>query len=112
MVVRKKIDFQSEEYRLGQNIQRIRKLRGYSQTQLAELMDMDRAAISNYENGSKGEMGFKTLHKFARALGTTTSELLGEKKEESEVFDMLDEENKQMLLKMAEALLLKQQLTA
>lgn len=81
MAVAKTIDFHSEEYRLGQRIQHIRKKRGLSQTQLGNLMGMDRAAISNYENGSKGEMGFKTLQKFAKALGVTTSVLLGEESE-------------------------------
>ena len=52
-------DVNYEEYILGQNIRRYRQKKGMSQMQLSDLMDIDRAAISNYENGSKGEMGFK-----------------------------------------------------
>ena len=119
MTVAKTIDWHSEEYILGQRIQHIRKKRGLSQTQLGNMMDMDRAAISNYENGSKGEMGFKTLQKFAKALGVTTSVLLGEESEvEREdkhagaILDMLSGENKEMMLKMAQALILQQQMGA
>ena len=67
-------------------------------------MDMDRAAISNYENGSKDEMGFKTLQKFAKALGVTTSVLLGEESEveredkhAGDMLDMLSIEKKEMI---------------
>ena len=119
MTVAKTIDWYSEEYILGQRIQHIRKKRGLPQTQLGNLMGMDRAAISNYENGSKGEMGFKTLQKFAKALGVTTSVLLGEESEAEkedkpagDILDMLSDENKEMILKMAQALILQQQMGA
>ncbi len=77
MAVGKLSDVHSEEFILGQNIQKYRKKRGLSQTQLADIMDVDRAAISNYENGAKGEMGFKMLRRFSRALEVSTDALLG-----------------------------------
>lgn len=118
MAVAKTIDFNSEEYKMGQRIQSIRKERGLSQTQLGNMMDMDRAAISNYENGSKGEMGFKTVKRFADALGVSVSVLYGEEQEAQEpdstndILQGLNPENYDMLMKMAEALLLKQNMTA
>ena len=74
----KVLDINSEEYKLGQQIQKYRKLNGMTQNQLAYLMDMDRANIANYENGTKGEMGFKTLKRFSIALGIPVEVLLGE----------------------------------
>lgn len=74
----KVLDISSEEYRLGQQIQKYRKLRHLTQNQLADLMDMDRANIANYENGTKGEMGFKTLRKFSIALEVSVNVLLGD----------------------------------
>ena len=103
MAVGKLSDVHSEEFILGQNIQKYRKKRGLSQTQLADIMDVDRAAISNYENGAKGEMGFKMLRRFSRALEVSTDALLGIEKE-----DMLNEENRKFIQKMREALLCRQ----
>ena len=105
MAVGKLSDVHSEEFILGQNIQKYRKKRGLSQTQLEDIMDVDRAAISNYENGAKGEMGFKMLRRFSRALEVSTDALLGIEKE-----DMLNEENRKFIQKMREALLLQQSL--
>jgi transcriptional regulator with XRE-family HTH domain len=109
MAVAKKVDFNSDEYYLGQRIKKRRKELGYSQTQLADLMDMDRSAISNYENGSKGEMGFKTLQRFATALGVTTSELLGETIRNSDPLEGLDETNRKTVLEMIDFFKTKQQ---
>ena len=99
MAVGKLSDVHSEEFILEQNIQKYRKKRGLSQTQLADIMDVDRAAISNYENGAKGEMGFKMLRRFSRALEVSI-----------EKEDMLNEENRKFIQKMREALLLQQSL--
>ena len=46
---------------------------------MSDAVDIDRADISKYENGTKGEMGFKTLKKFASALEVSTDDLLAEK---------------------------------
>ena len=74
------IDVHSEEYILGQNIRKYRLKKGWSQKTLSDVVDIDRADISKYENGVKGEMGFKTLKKFAIALGVSADDLLiGEK---------------------------------
>lgn len=79
------VDIHSEEYILGQNIRKYRLKKGWSQKQLSDAVDIDRADISKYENGTKGEMGFKTLKKFAAALEIGTDDLLAEKEKTAEV---------------------------
>ena len=79
------VDIHSEEYILGQNIRKYRLKKGWSQKQLSDAVDIDRADISKYENGTKGEMGFKTLKKFAAALEVGTDDLLTEKETTAEV---------------------------
>ena len=112
MAVSKRVDVNSEEYRLGQNIRRRREALGLSQHQLCDIMNMDRAAISNYENGMKGEMGFKTLKKFSRALSVSADELLGittsSHTSDITLLEQLSEENVSTLRTVAEALILKQ----
>ena len=48
------VDIHSEEYILGQNIRKYRLEKGWSQKQLSDAVDIDRADISKYENGTKG----------------------------------------------------------
>ncbi|RHO04484.1 XRE family transcriptional regulator [Clostridium sp. AM22-11AC] len=79
------VDIHSEEYILGQNIRKYRLEKGWSQKQLSDAVDIDRADISKYENGTKGEMGFKTLKKFAAALEVSTDDLLAEKEKTVEI---------------------------
>ena len=73
------VDIHSEEYILGQNTRKYRLKKGWSQKELSDGVDIDRADISKYENGTKGEMGFKTLKKFAAALDVSVDDLLAEK---------------------------------
>ncbi len=77
-------------------------------------MDMDRSAIANYENGTKGEMGFKTLKRFSAALGVSVDVLLGDGNDEDleDNIAQLNEENKNIIRQVASGLLLKQQMTA
>jgi transcriptional regulator with XRE-family HTH domain len=104
----------SEEYKLGQQIHRYRKLHQWTQNDLADRMDMDRSAIANYENGTKGEMGFKTLKRFSAALGVSVDVLLGDGNDEDleDNIAQLNEENKNIIRQVASGLLLKQQMTA
>ena len=48
------INVHSEEYILGQNIRNCRMKKKWTQKQLAIAVDVDRADISRYENGTKG----------------------------------------------------------
>ena len=109
------LDINSEEYKLGQQIRKYRLLRGMTQNQLADLMDMERANISNYENGTKGEMGFRTLRRFGEALGVSVDILLGNKAAEDgldEIITQLSHENRTVLKIVAEGLITKQRFTA
>lgn len=109
------VDIQSEEYKLGQNIRKYRLAKGWSQMDLSNAVDIDRADISKYENGSKGEMGFKTLKKFASALDVTVDRLLSDEEEIPAIdstYSLLTDTNKEFIDKMVSALLLQQNMTA
>ena len=78
------IDVHSEEYILGQNIKKYRMLKKWTQSKLSEAVDIDRAEISKYESGQNGEMGFKMLKRFAKALDVSTEQLLDDEDEPPE----------------------------
>ncbi|MGN6187007.1 MAG: helix-turn-helix domain-containing protein [Thermoanaerobaculia bacterium] len=61
---------------LGQRIARIRKLRGYTQVELAERVGIIQALVSDYERG-KLRLSADMAVRFAHALEVTTDELLG-----------------------------------
>lgn len=48
-----KVDPGSVSYTVGQNIAKLRTQRGMTQQQLADAVQIDRAEISRYENGSR-----------------------------------------------------------
>ena len=60
---------------LGSRIKRLRKKKGYTQTDLAVHLDMNRGHLSDIERG-KREVGIITLQVIARGLDTTMSSLL------------------------------------
>lgn len=62
---------------LGQNIEKIRRYKRLTTIQLAKMAGVRPQFISQIENG-KRTPSLKILQKIAEALGTTTSELLGE----------------------------------
>ena len=61
--------------KLGENIKLIRKEKGMSQGDLCRALELDRAYISNVENGNKNPT-LTTIEKIAVALGVKVSELL------------------------------------
>jgi transcriptional regulator with XRE-family HTH domain len=61
--------------RLGDRIRRLRKKKGYAQTDLAVHLDMNRGHLSDIERG-KREVGLITLQVIARGVDTTMSSLL------------------------------------
>lgn len=63
------VDVHSEEYILGQNIRKYRIQKGWSQKQLSDAVNIDRAEISRIENGERGAMSCTMLRRFAKALG-------------------------------------------
>ena len=60
---------------LGKRIQALRRAKGWTQTDMAVHLDMNRGHISDIEQG-KREAGIITLQVIARGLETTMAELL------------------------------------
>ena len=60
----------------GKRIARIRKKRGYTQQDLADVIGITREALSAYENG-RNRLYDEMVSRFALALETTTDEILG-----------------------------------
>ncbi|MBN1356183.1 helix-turn-helix transcriptional regulator [bacterium] len=65
----------TELNRLGQNIRRLRKLKGMNQTELAFKADTRLATISDLENGNNRNPGWKLLTRIASVLNTTLHDL-------------------------------------
>lgn len=113
------IDVHSEEYILGQNIKKYRMLKRWTQSKLSEAVDIDRAVISKYESGQNGEMGFKMLKRFAKALDVSTEQLLNDEDEHLEKneqyierYERLNSKNQEMIDKMMDALFLQQSMAS
>ena len=64
----------SESEKLGQNLKRIRTEKGISQNKIARTLGIDRAFISNIENG-KTNPTLDTIARIAKAIGVSISEL-------------------------------------
>jgi transcriptional regulator with XRE-family HTH domain len=60
---------------IGHRIRDLRRLKRWTQTDMAVSLDIARTYISEVENG-KRELGVITLQIIARGLGTTMSKLL------------------------------------
>ena len=61
--------------KLGENLRKVRLKKNLSQGDLATALEVDRAYISNIENGRMNPT-LSTLEKIAGALGISSSELL------------------------------------
>jgi len=61
--------------KLGKRIQALRKKKGWTQTDMAAYLDMNRGHISDIERG-KREVGIITLQIIAAGLNTTMAKLL------------------------------------
>ena len=113
------INVHSEEYILGQNIKKYRMLKKWTQSKLSEVVDIDRTEISKYESGQNGEMGFKMLKRFAKALDVSTEQLLDDEDEPPEKneqhierYERLNSQNQEMIDKMMDALFLQQSMAS
>lgn len=113
------VDIHSDEYILGQNIRKFRKQKGWSQKDLSDVVDIDRANISGIENGERGVMSCITLRKFARALGVSMEMLMEEEGEPpcenqsiQEKFDRLNPLHQEMIQESIDCYLLKEQKAA
>ena len=61
--------------KLGENLKKLRLSKHLSQGDLANKLEVDRAYISNIENGRMNPT-LSTLEKISKALGISSSELL------------------------------------
>lgn len=111
------VDVHSEEYILGQNIRKYRIQKGWSQKQLGDAVNIDRTEISRIENGERGAMSCIMLRKFAKALGVSMDELMGENEgnnaaivQHQKKFEQLDVNQQKLIEQMTDAILLKQRL--
>ena len=102
-------------YETGSRIRTIRKQRHMTQMDLAEKIgnDCSGTVISRYENGEK-EMGLRRFADILKALEVSPEELLGNPGrhdlEAGELFSLLNNENRAIILKQMEALLLMQKI--
>ena len=64
-----------EARKLGKNLKRIRTEKGISQGDIVRALKMDRAFISNIENG-KTNPTLATIAKLAKAIGVSVGELM------------------------------------
>lgn len=110
------VDIHSDEYILGQNIRKFRKQKGWSQKDLSDAVDIDRANISGIENGERGVMSCITLRKFARALGVSMEMLMEEEEEPpgdsnsiQEKYEMLNPMHQEMVRESIDCYLIKEQ---
>ena len=62
-------------FQLGKRIRLLRKRKGWTQTDMAVYLDMNRGHITDIEQG-KREVGIITLQVIASGLGTTMARLL------------------------------------
>ena len=61
--------------KLGRKIQKLRESKGYTQEELAYLLDMDRVSIGYIEQGRRSPK-LSTLHAIAKLLDISISDLL------------------------------------
>ena len=69
------MDMENEAQKLGKNLKRIRTKKGISQGDIVRSLGMDRAFISNIENG-KTNPTLATIAKLAKALGVPIGDLI------------------------------------
>ena len=70
-----KIMSQNTAKKFGENMKKIRLKKGMSQGDICRALDLDRAYISNVENG-KQNLTISTMEKIAKALGVKVDQLL------------------------------------
>lgn len=79
---------------VGDNIRRIRKEKGWTQTKLAKVLNVSQQMIGQFEN-NKNPPKLETVEKIASALGVTPFDLMG--------FDYWDQKNPNIGKEVAES---------
>ena len=93
----------------AQNLRQFRKQKGYTQIELAKMINYGYTAIANYEN-TRNEPSLDTLIELARILDVTTDELIGAHPltDENQIlarFKKLSAENQRIVSELINALL-------
>ena len=95
----------------GKIIKNLRKSRGISAEQLADILGVAPSTVYRYENGDIEKMPYKILIPIAKALGTDPLYLLGIEEEKVtkedvllDYFRLMDDEKKDALLNIAKAM--------
>ncbi len=65
---------------LAEKLKRYRERRGYTQKQIAQILDMSRSAYTYHETG-KTSPSVQTIVRLSKLYGVTADELLGECKD-------------------------------
>lgn len=71
---------------LGQNIKRIRELKGISAYKLAKLADIGNSTVSQIESGKRQTLNGSTIEKIAKALNVDVNQLV--KLEDDQEYEM------------------------
>lgn len=95
------------------NLQLLRKNRGLTQAQLAEMTGFEQGTVQRHESGTR-DMNIETIKKYAAALECTPADIIGDnlnndplapdEKAVLENYRKMKGENKQLYLHMGEAL--------
>lgn len=93
----------------AQNLRQFRKEKGYTQVELAKMINYGYTAIANYEN-TRNEPSLDTLIELARILDVTTDDLIGAHPLNDEIqilarFKKLSAENQRIISDLINALL-------
>lgn len=93
----------------AKNLRQFRKEKGYTQIELAKMINYGYTAIANYEN-TRNEPSLDTLIELARILDVTTDELIGAHPltDENQIlarFKKLSAENQRIVSELINALL-------
>ena len=93
----------------AQNLRQFRKEKGYTQVELAKMINYGYTAIANYEN-TRNEPSLDTLIELARILDVTTDDLIGAHPLNDEIhilarFKKLSAENQRIISALINALL-------
>ena len=105
---------------IGKNIRKIREQKGFTQQQIAELVNMHRSNYSKVESGER-ELSVTALNKVAKHFGMTLDELVNfkgkvptEEKiedkatiEQLKLINELDAEDKQMIFRLIDSIITK-----
>lgn len=105
---------------IGKNIRKIREEKGFTQIQIAELVNMHRSNYSKIESGER-ELSVDALQKVAKHFGMTLDELVNFKGvmpteeriedkatiEQIKLINELDEEDKAMVFRMIDTIVTK-----